>query len=697
MATANTNLRVTELDFDQIKGNFTTYLGNQNQFQDYNFEGSGMSVLLDQLAYTTHYMGMYTNLLGNEMFADTAQLRPSIISHAKHLNYFPSSVKGSVALVDIQVTPNPISEDSTSNTAVLQKYTRLLATSVDGVNHQFVTVNANTASKVNGSFLFSNVWIKQGEVTTQQYLMTTDNADARFTLPSSNIDTDTLLVSVQQSVSNTYKETYTLETDLTEVRANSQVFWLEENSDSNGYYTIYFGDGIIGKRPANGSIVIATYLESEGSAANKLNRFVFTDPIDGEYSSNVIVTAVSRSAGGAEREGIEEIRKKAPIHYTAQNRAVTREDYEYLILRDYPNIDAVSVWSGADNEPPIYGKVFISLKPKENFQISLAEKERIKREIITKRSVMTVIPEIIDPDYTYLLLNVDVHYNPNKTTLSTNQLEQLVRQRILDYRDSDLQSFNSVYRNSKLHRLIDTAEPSILSNNIELYVQKRVELEFNTTKTYTMNYDIALRRSGFPYEAYTYPTVQCTCEIDPNLTRDTYFEVTPDSFTGLDSIDIVDTGYGYTTEPTVTITGDGTGATAQAKIVNGKVESITLTNRGLNYSRATVAITGGGGTGAVATAVLGFATGVLRRFYYNSLGEKIIYDADAGTIDFNTGIVKLIDFNALSVTPNSFYADNVMTFNVQPDDENIYPLRNRILDIDANDPNSIQINMIAET
>lgn len=697
MASSNTNLRVTELDFDSIKANFTTYLGNQNQFQDYNFEGSGMSILLDQLAYTTHYMGMYTNLLGNEMFADTAQLRPSIISHAKHLNYLPGSVTSATALVNIQVTPNPISEDTTANTITLQKYTRLLATSVDGVNHQFVTINANTAGKVNGSFLFSNVWIKQGEVTTQQYLMSTDNTTARFTIPTSNVDTDTLLISVQQSVSNTYKETYTLETDLTEVKSNTRVFWLEENSDSNGYYTIYFGDNIIGKRPANGSIIVATYLESEGEYANKLNRFVFTDPIDGEYSSNVIVTSLSRSAGGSDRESIEEIRQRAPIHYTSQNRAVTKDDYELLILRDYPNIDAVSVWSGADNKPPVYGKVFISLKPKENFEISLAEKERIKNEIITKRSIMTVIPEIIDPNYTYLLINVDVYYNPNRTNLTSSQLEQLVRQRIIDYKESDLQRFDSVYRNSKLHRLIDTAEPSILSNNIELYVQKRIELDFNSTKTYTMEFDIPLKRSGFPYQAYTYPTVQCTCEVDPNLTRDTLFEVTPDSFTGLDSISIVNPGSGYTGEPTVTITGDGTGATAQAIIVNGRIQSIVLTNRGLNYSRATVAITGGGGAGAVATAVLGFSTGVLRRFYYNSLGEKIIYDANAGTINFNTGVVKFIDFNALSITENSFYADNIVTFNVQPDTENIYPLRNRILDIDANDPNSIQINMVAET
>ena len=696
MAESNTNLQVAELDFDEIKANFTTYLGNQTQFQDYNFEGSGMSILLDQLSYTTHYMGIYANLLGNEMFGDTAQLRPSIISHAKHLGYTPGSVFGATALVDILVTPNAISEDTTANNITLSKYTKLISTSKDGTNHQFITVNANTATKNAGSFMFSNVWIKQGEVTTRTYLMTTNNPKAKFVLPSANIDTSTILVSVQASQANTSKTRYTLETDITEVRANSEVFWLEENSDLENQYSIYFGDNYIGKKPANGAIVIATYLEASGEAGNELDTFTFTDPVAGEYSANVIVTTVSRSSGGSSKETIEQIRHRAPKAYTSQNRAVTEDDYELLILRDYPNIESVSVWSGASNDPPVYGKVFISLNPKDYYGISDSEKLRIINEIISKRSVMTVIPEIVDPDYTYLMIRAHVDYDTSKTILSEGELETLIRQKIIDYRDTDLRSFKSVYRNSKLHRLIDSTENSILSNNIELYLQKRVDITLNETKNYGFNFDSVMRRSSFPYQAYSYPAVR-TYDTDGITSRDTYFEVTPDSFTGIDSIDIITPGQGYTATPTVTITGDGTGATAIASIVNGKLNSVTLTNRGINYYRSTVSITGGNGTGATAQAVLGLSTGVIRSFYYNSNGEKVVIDSEAGSINFNTGEVNLTDLLVLSVVENDSYPENVLTFNAPPDDENIYPIRNRIVDIDANDPNSILVEMIPET
>lgn len=693
MASANTNLRVSELDFDEIKGNFKAYLGNQNNFQDYNFEGAGMNILLDQLSYTTHYMGMYANLLANEMFGDTAQLRSSILSHAKHLNYRPRSVTGSVAMMNILVTPNEISEDTTANTITLAKYTKLISTAKDGQNYQFVTLNANSAVKVSGSFQFSNVIVKQGEVITQQFLMTGTNDKARFVLPSANVDTSTVQVSVQDSIANTTTTNYTLENDLTEVRANSTVFWLEENTIDEGNWVIQFGDNYIGRRPANNAIIFATYLESVGEESNDLDSFVFTDPIAGEYTANVIINA-QRSTSGAPKESIEQIRHRAPIHYTSQNRAVTEEDYELLLLRDYPNIDAVSVWSGADNDPPVYGKVFISLLPKSNYGITASEKLRIVNQIIEKRSIMTVIPEIVDPDYTYLILRVDVHYESNDTSLNEAQIKSLVRQKILDYRDNNLRTFNSVFRNSVLHREIDSAEKSILSNNIEIYLQKRAELTVNETLDYSLDYQVGLRRTSFPFAAYSTPHVNVRDNIA--IEREAYFEVVPDSFTGIDSISIVTAGQNYTSVPTVTISGDGTGATATASVINGKLSSITLTSRGANYSRATVAITGGGGTGATGSPVLGLSNGDLRTFYYNSNGEKIIITENAGTIDFASGAVKFTNLLPLSVESTTAYPDNTVTFNCPPDDENINPSRNRILDIDANDPNSIQINMIPE-
>jgi len=696
MTTSNTNLRITELDYDQIRENLKDYLAGQAEFTDYDFEGAGMSVLLDILAYNTHYMGFYGNMIANEAFGDTAQVRASILSHAKHMNYVPGSQVGALALVDIAVTPGG-AEDQASNTATLSKFTKFLSSAKDGTNYQFVTIHSNTATKnvTSGSFEFSNVWLKQGEVVTKQYLMdVVGNPDRRFTIQSSNVDTSTITVSVQQSTTNTAKSIYTQAQDITEVTANSRVFWIEENSDANGQYTIYFGDDYIGKKPANGSVAIVTYLDVAGEAGNSLDRFVATDAVDG-FNANIAVSTITKSASGASRETIEEIRKRAPIHYTSQNRAVTDEDFQLLMLRDYPNLDAVSVWSGAENVPPVYGKVFLSLKPTDNYEITAVEKDRIKNEIIANRSIMTVIPEIVDPIYTYLLLNVHVSYDPKKTTLTSNELSQLVRQTIIDYRDSELKTFESVFRESALHRLIADSEASIISSEITIYLQRRVEFTLDETLTYEIQFYQALDKLSFPDQAYSYPSFTVTDLA--GVERKVFYEVTPDSFTGIDSITVVDTGQDYTEIPTVTISGDGSGATATAVVVNRKVESITLNERGSNYSRVTVSITGGGdGSGATATGVLGGDTGVLRTFYYKENGEKEIINENAGTIRFDTGVVTFSEVLPLAVTDNIQYSTNIITFNIQPDEETVRTVRNNIIDIDVNDPKSITIEMLAE-
>ena len=695
MSEANTSLRISELDFDEIKTNFKQYLGNQSTFQDYNFEGAGMNILLDTLSYTTHYIGMYGNLLGNEMFGDSAQIRSSIVSHAKHIGYIPRSRRTSKALVDVVVTPNAISEDTTANTITLAKNTRLISTAYDGTNYQFVTIHGNNAVKVDGTFTFSNVWIQQGELVTQQYLMTTDNTKAKFTLPSKKIDTSTLVVATQESPSNTTITPYTQATDLTTVQSDSKVFWVEEQATSENQYTIYFGDNYIGKKPANNSIIIASYLECEGALPNQLDTFRFTDPVAGAYSSNVSVSTVQRSAAGGYRETIEEVRKRAPNYYTTQNRAVTVSDYELIIERDYPNVDSVSVWSGADNIPPVYGKIFMSLSPKAGYYISDTEKLRIIDEVIRNRSVVTVIPEIVDPEYVFILARVDVNYDPSKTTLSETSLKNLVRTTILNYRNTDLATFKSTFRVSKLQRLIDESDPSILSNGLETFLQYRKVLRVDETYSYTLDFRSPLRRTSFPYAAYSTPAIFINDSND--VSRETFFEIVPDSFTGIDGIDVQTPGDGYETTPTVTITGDGTGATATAKIVNGKVVSVTLVERGINYSRATVSITSGGGSGATARPILGLSTGVIRSFYYNTLGEKVIISSNTGDIDFSTGKVRITDILPTSVSTSVGFSENTVSFNVPPDEENQYPLRNRIIDIDGNDPSSIIINMIPES
>lgn len=692
MSTSNTSLRVAELDFDTIKVNLKNFLRSQSEFQDFDFEGSGMSVLIDLLAYNTHYMGYYLNMVGNEAFLDTAQLRESMISIAKLMNYVPRSNQGASTKINLRVTPASGSEDTTAQALTLDKYTRLLGADINGVNYPFVTLYSNTSIKTNGSFFFANVNIKQGEVITRQYLMDAQNTRRRFKIDSANADISTLQVSVQESSTNTYTTVYNVYDDITLVQGNTAAYFVEEDTDSN--YVVYFGDDIIGKKPKNGSIINLTYLDTVAGQANSINSFSFVDRVGGKYSSNVIVTAITPSYGASTKETIEEIRFRAPYHYTVQNRAVTRNDYETIITRDFPFIDAVSVWGGEDNDPVVYGKVYLSLKPRTNFILTTLQKEQIKENLIKSRNVVTIIPEIIDPDYEYITLICRVLYNPKKTILSSNEIGSLVRAAISDYSTKELNRFDSTFRQSKLQSYIENAEKSITGSDLSVYMQKRVILNFNQTQNVRVNFNLPLKKGDFAAKLFSYPEVQVR-DLQ-GITRNVFFEEVPESFTGIEEIIIDNPGRNYTSTPTVNIRGDGIGAAAVAKIVNGKISTITVTSGGTNYNRAVVSIEGGGGSEGAATAVLEGRRGHLRTFYFKDNGERVIVNDNAGTIDYNTGSIFLREFTPLSLTPNDFYPDDVLTFNIPSQSEIIPPLRNRILSIDENDSFALQLNIEAE-
>lgn len=692
MASANTSLRITELDFHSIRQNLKTYLENQAEFTDYDFDGSGLSILLDILAYNTHYMSYYLNVVGNEMFLDTAQIRNSVISHAKMIGYVPESRKGALAKVNIVVTPSA-GENQNTTTLTLDKYTRFLAQDRDGENYQFVTLYSNTVSKSGGSFTFSNVFLKQGETVTLQYRMDSTNTKRRFDIPSANVDLDTLTVTVQESATNTDITNYTKGEDITEIKANSPVYFIEENQDSN--YTLYFGDDVIGKKPANGNIIICTYLDTVGVPANNISDIYLSDVIGGEFSDNVSITVIGSTYGGTEKETIEQVRFRAPHHYTVQNRAVTETDYESLILQDYTNIDAVSVWGGEENDPVVYGKVYLSLKTKENYVLTNLEKDYIKKSLIRNRNLLTVIPEIIDPDYVYLLISGKVYYDSKLTSRTSKEIEQLVKAAIEDYSDDELTGFKSVFRKSKLQKYIENSEKSITGSDIDIYIQKRLTVELNEADNYIIKFNSPLRKGDFSEKLYSFPEVNV--RDSENIERKIFFEEVPEAFTGIDSISITNPGHDYETTPTITITGDGTGATAQAYIVNGKIDRIEIVERGSNYTRATVAITGGKGSEGAATPVLENNNGTLRTFYYKSNGEKVIVNDNAGNIFYTEGKIEIIDFLPLSVVENDFYSENVLTINAPIDEENLYPLRNRIVAIDSSDASSIQIEAIAES
>ena len=674
-------IRITELDFDTIKTNLKSFLRQQNTFQDYDFDGSGLSILLDILAYNTHYNAYYLNMVANEAFLDTAILRDSAVSHAKTLGYIPYSTRSSVAIVNVEMP------STSANTGILTLPAgfSFLSEQIDSKAYNFIVLDDTTVTKANSSYLFENLSLYEGQYTS--YIFTFDessNPKAIFTIPDVQIDTTTITVTVQQSSSNTSTAVYEKVTDVLDVTGSSEVYFLQE--ERNGRYQIYFGNDAVGKKLPDGAIVTVSYIITNGSVANKANNFIATSSISdslGESLTNFTITPVSAAAGGAERETVDNIKYSAAAQFSSQNRLVSYKDYESYILNNYPNLDSISVWGGEENSPPVYGKVFVSLKPAANYYISESEKQRIINELITPKAIVAVSTEILDPDYLYLIVESDVQYNPKKTTQTEASLKNAIRNTILNYRDDNLNRFSAKYIHSKIEGEIDaTDRNAIIGCETIVRAQKRFTPTLTVSKSYTVNFSIPLHRGTITNKLGSTEFDV----LDSSGTRRTVaFEEIPQSFSGISSISIDNPGTGYTSSPTVTVSGDGIGATAQAVVVNGRIESITVTSRGINYTRAVVTITDATGYGASASGVIDARTGVLRVVYYDTNAERQTINNNAGTIEYDTGIITINDINILSVEQ----PDGTIRLSIEADEGIIQSTKNTILTIDETDPTSI--------
>ena len=471
-------LRISELDFDQIKSNLKTYLKNQDTFKDYNFEGSGLAVLLDILAYNTHYNNYYANMLANEMFLDSAVKRNSVVSLAKQLGYIPNSAKASTAVVNITLSGVP------GNPAfvTLPKGARL-KTSVGGVGYSFnVMEDVSVARNASNQYVFSNITIKEGTYISMNY--TVNNITATYTIPDENIDVSTLKIRVKTSSSSVDATTYTKASDIFEVKPTSTVYFLEEID--KGLFEIAFGDNVLGKQLSVGNIITAEYLVTNRDEPNSATSFTLAAPIAG--TSSAVITLVSSAAEGSGKETVDSIKFNAPKYYSAQNRAVTAEDYKVLIPKLYTNVDSVQVWGGEDNDPPAYGKVVISIKPKSGYFLTTSTKEFIKSTVLKSRNMVSIVPEFVDPEYIYVQLNVSFYYNPNLTNLSESALKANVTTAIRNYNISDLNKFDSVFRHSKLSRIIDNVDPAVLNNTSTMRMKKEITVDFGTPTKYDIKY-----------------------------------------------------------------------------------------------------------------------------------------------------------------------------------------------------------------
>lgn len=477
-----TQFNVTELDFDQIKTNIKTYLQSQEQFNDYDFDGSGLSVLLDILAYNTHYNAMTAHFAMNESFLDSAQIRGNLVSHAKLLGYVPRSVISPTAVVNITVN-NPVGSPIPASLQLPRG--AKLRTVVDNVQYQFVVLNSVSSqyNSVDNNFVYNNIQIKQGILKKVLKRVDASITAQKFIIPDTDVDLTTLRVRVKANENSNSYEIYTQLTDLGSVDSNSTVYFVQENSSNR--YEIYFGDGNVGKKPASNSIVEIEYVYSEGPATNGARVFTFGDVIEGNADIKVVTT--TPAAGGTARESLESIRFNAPLTFVAQNRAVTSDDYRSIILKQFGNVEAISVWGGEDQPIPDYGKVYISIKPLNAQVLTDIEKTSIIKDLKSK-NIVSITPVLVDPEYTNIGLEVFFKYNPNLSDRTQAELEGLISNVIESYNADELKQFDGVFRHSKLLGLIDSADPAILNSTIRVHMYKNVTPSSTKTNEFTLNY-----------------------------------------------------------------------------------------------------------------------------------------------------------------------------------------------------------------
>src|SRR5210317_1010668 len=478
---SNHKLVVSDLDFDLIKTNLKNFLQGQSQFQDYDFEGSSLSVLLDILSYNTHYLAYLANMATNELYLDSADIRNNIVSLAKMIGYTPSSPRAPMANINIRL-------NSATGTSVTMNKGTVFTTTVNDVSYQYVTNSDFTTIPVNGVYEFSNITIYEGSLVTFKYTYDANDVDQRFIIPSANADTSTLKVSVQNSSNDTSVSTYSLAGGYNGVDANSKVYFIQEGEDNK--YEVYFGDGINGASLDDGNIVILQYIVTNKTAANGASSFSLQGNIGG--FTNVNITTNSAAQGGSEGETDESIKHNAPLQYAAQERAVTTTDYETLVQSIYPNALSVSAWGGEDDETPRYGIVKIGVKAASGSTLT----ETTKQDIVNKLkpyNVASVSPQIVDPETTSVLLTSTVKYNTSTTTKSSDTLKSEIITSITNYNTNTLQKFDSIYRHSKLTGLIDSVDTSILSNITTVKVRK----SFTPTLLSSNKYDIYFRNGLF--------------------------------------------------------------------------------------------------------------------------------------------------------------------------------------------------------
>lgn len=490
----NKNLLLTgsgvEFDFDSIKSNLKEFLRGQEEFKDYNFEASGLAVLIDLLAYNSHMNAMSQHLAMSELFLPSANARSNIVSLASHLGYVPNSRTSAMASIDIDVFGSdfPLSDDGSNGGVFIQQGTVFSG----GGLSWYATEDSFPASTSASHYLFSGVSLAQGIKKTMSYYYDTQQEYQKFEIPDPNIVTDSIRVKVfmGSTMDGDFNE-YRRFTDFAAFSRNSltKPYFIQENS--SGLYEIYFSS-IPEEKPAFGARIQVEYISSAGTAGNGI-KFFTTDVSIINGSENRRYTTITQSNGGKERESKESIRVNSLNLFPTQNRCVTVEDYTSLIMKEFPQTESVNVWGGENHLPPTYGSVFVCIKPLSGLFLSDSQKEHIKKTILDPKNVVSLIPEIIDPDYTYVSLTVDVQYDTSRTLFSKTELRTRILSTIKSYTSTVLEKFDKTFRQSSLFRLIDQIDSSILGIDLKIKIIKRVRLSRLFSVDETMSFPKSVR------------------------------------------------------------------------------------------------------------------------------------------------------------------------------------------------------------
>lgn len=493
-----TNIQSTQLDFTEIKNSLKTYLAQQPEFADYNFEAAGLSNILDVLAHNTHFNGLVANFALNESFLNTAQLRSSVVSHAESLGYNVRSSTSATAYLNISTT---ITEPDRPTSITLPKYTAFTS-SVDDVTYTFYTLETYTATD-NGTgtytFLNSNgttgIPVVEGTLRTKTFYVGSTTDRQIYVVPDATIDTSTITVNVYTSSTSSDFVVYSSLLTAISVSNSSTLYQIKESP--NGYYELIFSDGITtGIAPTAGNKIVMTYLSSNAAASNTASGFVAASGIIvNGLSYTLSSTTATAASGGSEKESIEAIRQNAPLAFSAQQRLVTADDYKALILSNYSSVTDCVAWGGEDNQPnPEYGKVFVSLKFPDNFSDAAKTtiKNSIQTNLITPLSIMTIGTEFVDPTITYLECETFFRFNPNRTNVTLKTTEDSVFSTVNTYFSDNLNKFSEPFRRSNVVSEIDNISDAVLNSRMDVKVQQRFTPTLSTSASYTLSFPVEL-------------------------------------------------------------------------------------------------------------------------------------------------------------------------------------------------------------